>query len=81
MFELDIDESERKEDYINQLEDDISTSSSSQTTNEEEEDGHTINVLTKDQNFLLDIIEEIPEKEKKQLYLNKFKESLNQISN
>ena len=54
--------------------------SSSQTTNEVEEEGHTINVFTKYQNLLLDIIEEIPEKEKKQLCLNKFKESLNQTS-
>ena len=43
-------------------------------------EGPIVNVLTKDQNLLLDIIEDISKTEKRQLYLNKFKESLNQIS-
>lgn len=74
-------DSEKEEDYLNHLEDDISTSSSSQPTSDKEEGGHTINVLTKDQNLLLDIIEDTPEIEKRQLYLDKFKESLNQATN
>ena len=37
-------------------------------------------MLTKDQTLLLDIIEDIPKTEKRQLYLDKFKESLNQTS-
>ena len=81
LIESGTDDSKREEDYVNQLEDDISTSSCSQTSSDKEEKSPTFNVLTKDQNLLLDIIEDTPEIEKRQLYLNKFKESLNQATN
>ena len=42
------------------------SSLSSQTSgNEDEKEGRTINVLTRDQNLLLDIIEDIPKIKKK----------------
>ncbi|KAL3506717.1 hypothetical protein ACH5RR_032099 [Cinchona calisaya] len=67
------------EGRINQIQnDDALTDSSDEAT---EKEANTINVLTKEQDLLLELIEQIAEPEKWQLYLAKFKESVNPIPN
>ena len=80
LIESDTDDCKREEDYVNQLKNDDISSSFQTTSDEDEKEGPTVSVLIRDQNLLLDIVENIFETEKRQLYLNKFKECLNQIS-
>ena len=59
LIESDTEDFEREEDYVNQLEDDDISSFSQTTNDEDEKEGPTVNVLTRDQNILLHIIQDI----------------------